>query len=482
MPISLDDTVFSIFTDVAAREGHKTAIDDGDRYFTYAEVHDHAVRLARRIAAVTAPGAPVGIILPNEAAFPVAVLAVLAAGCIFVALDPSFPEARNAFIVKHAGLTAIVVDDTTRSLAKRLDPTIPQIDLAATAHEDTTGLPAGSPDKVATICYTSGSTGQPKGVVHTQRNLIYYVMQRLAMTPLAADDRVAILTGTTVLIGIKDILGGLLSGATLFIVDLRGKGLQELVRVLHRGRITTLRTSPIVIRQLIKLCRNAEVFDNLQHVFLSSDRLFPCRCRSYCVASCHPRAECPLSMGSTETQLITHWFIDRDRPMKESIVPVGYVQPDFQVALVDDRGVPLPQGEIGEIVVTSRYIALGYWRDEIETKRCFSPDSGDSQARTFRTGDLGRMNGEGLLELIGRKDRQIKIRSNRVEPAEVEATIRMHPQVSDAAVINRHDSDNIELVAYVVADKAGLLTTDGLIGMASGTPARRYAPPTNIPD
>ena len=451
MAHTLDDTIFGIFAGVAAREGDKTAVDDGESYLTYAEVYDQALGLARRIAAIAAPGSPVGIILPNGATFPVAVLAALAASCPFVALDPSFPDARNAFIVKHAGMKAIFVDDTTRGQAKRLAPAIPQIDFAVMAHDGAAELPPASPDNVATIGYTSGSTGQPKGVVHTQRNLLHYVMQRLDMTHLGADDRVALPMATTVLFATKDLLSGLLSGATLFIVDVRRNGLQELVRVLRRGRITTLRTVPVVMRQLTKLCRDPAAFASLRHVFLSSDRLFSADIELL-RSVLPPNCRLSVSMGSTETQLIAHWFIDRNRPMKEAIVPVGYVQPSFQVTLEDDGGMPLPPGEIGEIVVTSRYLALGYWQDETETKRAFSPDPGDLLARTYRTGDLGRMNGEGLLEFIGRKDRRIKIRGNRVEPLEVEATICVHPQVRDAAVIARHERDNIELVAYVAAD------------------------------
>src|SRR5262249_2155674 len=104
MALAPDDTAFGFFAAVAARQGQKPAVDDGERYFPHAEVHDQALSLACRIAAVAVPGAPVGIILPNDATFPVAVLAVLATGCPIVALDPSFPEARNALIVKHAGM------------------------------------------------------------------------------------------------------------------------------------------------------------------------------------------------------------------------------------------------------------------------------------------------------------------------------------------------------------------------------------------
>ena len=136
------------------------------------------------------------------------------------------------------------------------------------------------------------------------------------------------------------------------------------------------------MRQLTRLCRDRDVFASLRHVFLSSDRLFSADLKLF-RSVLPPNCRLSTSMGSTEAQLIAHWFIDRNRPMREPIVPVGYVQPGFQIALVDDGGMPLPPGEIGEIVVTSRYLALGYWQDEAETERAFSPDPGDSQARNI---------------------------------------------------------------------------------------------------
>ena len=145
-------------------------------------------RLARHIAAVAAPGAPVGIFLPNGAKFPVAVLSALAAGCPIVAFDQSFPEARNALIVKHAGMKAIVADDTTRGPARLLDPTIPVLDFAATVDDGAASWPPGSPNNLAMICYTSGSTGQPKGVLHSHRNLLHDVKHRIKMTHLTADE------------------------------------------------------------------------------------------------------------------------------------------------------------------------------------------------------------------------------------------------------------------------------------------------------
>lgn len=455
MTFDLDSNVFDIFAGVASRQGSKPAVDDGEHCFTYDEVHDRALNLARRISAIVPRGEPVGILLPNGAKFPIAVLAALAAGCPIVALDPAFPEGRNAFIAKHAGMKAIMVDDTTRDYGMQLG--IPQLDFVAPALAEVAGIRPCFADDVAVISYTSGSTGEPKGAFHTQRNLLHHAMLRLNTTALNANDRVALLTGTTVLLALDDILSGLLAGATLFVVDLRRHGLQELIRVVRRWRITTMRGLPIVMRQLIELCPDAGALAGLRHVFLSSDRLFSADIELFREVL-PPECRLSASMGSTETQMIVHWFIPPDRLMKEPVVPVGYVQPGFEIALVDDDGTAVLPGQTGEILVTGRYLALGYWRNEAETKRAFGAVAGDPLARRYRTGDLGRMGSDGLLELRGRKDRQVKIRGNRIEPVEIEATIRAHPRVRDAAVIARRNGDNVELVSYVVANGADRLS------------------------
>jgi fengycin family lipopeptide synthetase E len=460
----LDRTALEIFSELVAKNPDKACVDDGESRRTFAEVHDDALRLSHCIVKLAGRGAPVGIVLPNGAAYPVAVLGALAAGCPYIPLDPSFPEARNAFIVKHSGMKAVIVDAATRAVVSRMDPTLPQLDFKNSISESiavTPGLPGSSPDDIAFITYTSGSTGQPRGVPHTQRNLLHHVMLRINSTRLSVEDRVALLTGTAVLLSQNDVMSGLLSGATLFVVDLRRQGLQELVRVLRHDRITVLRTLPAVMRLLFDHCRDRDAFKSLRHVFLSSDRVFSDDIKR--LRDCLPTTcKLSVSMGSSEAQLVSHWFIDRDRPMTEPIVPVGYIQPDFDVTLVGEDGVAVAPGDVGEIVIAGRYLAPGYWKDPVATKLAFSSVPNDPQARVYRTGDLGRLRPDGLLDLIGRKDRQLKIRGNRVEPAEVEATIRTHPGVSDAAVIARRMGDSAEIVAYVVADESRLATKEVL--------------------
>ncbi|HUI17375.1 MAG TPA: alpha/beta fold hydrolase, partial [Alphaproteobacteria bacterium] len=454
----LERTVFDIFTEVAAAHADKTALDDGERFLTYREVREAALKLARRIAGTLERGNAIGIALPNGATYPVAMLAALAAGRPYVPLDLSFPEARNRLILRQSGIKAVVVDERTRDALARMDPTLRQLDFAGEdgGSEDTALAP--SPDDIAFVIYTSGSTGQPKGAYFDQRSLLHDAMRHINSAHQSAEDRVALIFAPTVRAAQEDIYGALLTGATTFVVDVRSKGLQELVRALRRGRITMCFSVPFVFRRLVELCTDRKVFETIRIYCLAGDRVFASDVelfRKHFPAT----SRFAVGVGSTETNFYTYWFIPPERPLAEAMVPVGYVPPGYRVAMVDAEGKPVPRGELGEIVVSGRYIALGYWNDAALTERTFSASPDDPAVRVFRMGDLGRMRPDGLVELIGRKDRQIKIRGNRIEPAEVEGAIRRHPAVRDGVVIPRAEGEAVELAAYVVLAQDARLTS-----------------------
>jgi amino acid adenylation domain-containing protein len=463
---------FALFAETAAAHPDKTAIDDGESFLTYREAHEQAVDLARHIAGAVPPGRPVGIALPNGSTYPVAMLAALAAGRAYVPLDLSFPETRNSRILKHAGVAAVIVDRQTREVVSRMGAELPQLDFDALARDGGNGapLPPTSPDDAAFIIYTSGSTGQPKGAYFNQRSLMHDAMRRINATHLAPDDRLALLFAPTVRPAQEDIYGTLFTGGTLFVVDLRRKGLQEFVRVLKRGRITLCFSVPYVFRRIIDLCEDKSVFQTVRNYCLASDRVFSSDVELF---RRHFPATSRLSIGvgSTETNWYAIWFMAPDAPLEDQLVPVGYAPPHYTVSLLDEEGRPVPRGEPGEFVITSRFVAQGYWNDEVLTKRVFSVSEKDPKARNFRIGDLGRMRADGLIELIGRRDRQLKIRGNRVEPAEIEATIREHPAVRDAAVIPRIDERHIELAAYIVVkEEASLSSADLALWLADRLP------------
>jgi hypothetical protein len=230
--------VFDILAETASIHADKTAIDDGYNFLTYGEVHRQARNLADRIARIAGRGAPVGIALPNGSTYPVAMLACLGAGCPYVPLDLSFPEARNTLILKNSGMKAVIVDEDTGDMLTRLHPDLPQLDYGPAPRETETALPGASPDDVAVIFYTSGSTGTPKGVYYVQRAVLHYAMLRTNTVHLSQDDRVLLVFAPMVVVAQQDIFGALLNGAQLFVVDVRRKELSEVVRLMRGGRIT----------------------------------------------------------------------------------------------------------------------------------------------------------------------------------------------------------------------------------------------------
>ena len=158
-----------------------------------------------------------------------------------------------------------------------------------------------------------------------------------------------------------------------------------------------------------------------------------------------------MALSSSETSNIawSRWTQNDDIP--EGVLPVGHFSRDIDISLVGDDGQPVARGEIGEIVVKSRYVADGYWRDPELTAERFSADLDGKGTRFVRTGDLGRINADGLLEFRGRKDDRIKIRGNRIELREIEQTLERLPGIDRAAVVAvPRENHEPMLVAFVV--------------------------------
>jgi acyl-coenzyme A synthetase/AMP-(fatty) acid ligase/acyl carrier protein len=153
-----------------------------------------------------------------------------------------------------------------------------------------------------------------------------------------------------------------------------------------------------------------------------------------------------------------------------SRMPVGRAVPDRQLSIVGEDGNLLANGEIGEMIVASPYLALGYWRDPERTAHFFSVDPNDPETRIFRTGDLGFRRADGLYEFVGRKDHQIKLRGHRIEPEEIEGVLRSIPGVRDAAIVVRKSGSGLpqSLIGYVEVSDGASLTSRVLIAKLAG--------------
>jgi len=302
-------------------------------------------------------------------------------------------------------------------------------------------------DDDAYVYYTSGSTGRPKGVVDTHRNVLHNILRYTDTLRIARDDRLTLIQGPSFSGAVSSLFGAILNGASIHPWDLHRDGLGGLADWVRRSGITMWHSVPGIFRVLTA---GAALFPSVRVIRLEGDlaaAVDAARLR----ASFAPDCVLVNGLGATECGLVRQFFVGHDTPGAPGPLPIGHAVPDMSVAIVDEAGEPAPAGTIGEIVVTSAYLARGYWRQEAATAAAFAAVPGSPTRRRYRTGDLGVMAADGAITHLGRADFQEKIRGERVDVGAVEAAIVGRGLAREAVVRTwRGTDDTSRLVAYLV--------------------------------
>jgi acyl-coenzyme A synthetase/AMP-(fatty) acid ligase/acyl carrier protein len=221
---------------------------------------------------------------------------------------------------------------------------------------------------------------------------------------------------------------------------------------------------PVLFRQWTSTLTGPLACPTLRVVQLGSDLVTRSEVEAY-RAHCSPSTVLVVRLGSTETGTLRTCFFDHRAPRVDNLVPVGHAVQDMDVALLDESGQPVEGSGVGEIVVSSRYVSPGYWRQPELTRERFRPDPARPGTVTFRTGDLGRMGPDGCLFHLGRQDFQVKVRGHRIEVAEIETTLLGHPAVRAAVVATwEPQPGEPRLVAYLVPRTRPAPPVSGLQG------------------
>ena len=449
----LDRPVVEHLERAARRHPNRIAITDSKTSLSFEELWNGLSGLAETIAAETKPGDLIGIMLPTCSIYPVAILACLAAGRPFVALDTHYPGNWLAQVLRDARPALIIGrEDALRGVDKT----------ALTARViHLTGLPRAARkgwrpselgmDQPACVVFTSGSTGQPKGIVNSQRNLLQRVAQSINAAHINADDRFLTLASLSTIVGVRDTITALLAGASVHLLDPQRTGAREILNVIRAEGITVLFSFPALLRSVIAQ-GDKQAGDALRLVRIGGDTTLWSDI-DLLRAWLGPKPAIQLIYAATEAPMM-QWFVDDFCRADDARIPIGFPLPGNRLALIDEYGRNTPPGEAGELVVASPYVALGLWVDG----RCTPGNiesTGGRPGGLFRTGDLVRQRPDGLLERIGRKDRQVKIRGARVDLDGVEAFLRQNLLVRDVVVLARpaiktsSADGEVNLVAYV---------------------------------
>ncbi len=437
--------------------GHRLAVKTKNHALTYRQLDQSANRIARAI--LTKLGEqrePVSLLFKHDAPMIAAILGVLKAGKMYVPLDSSFPKARLAYILEDSQTNLIVTDSENLRLAEELSHNRHQLMNVDDLDDGISTEPIGrsiSPDSPIYILYTSGSTGQPKGVVQNHRHRLHDIMIHTNGLHICAEDRFILLYSSSTGMGTTVLFSALLNGAALCLYDLKEEGMGPLADYLVRQKITIYTSITTVLRHFFNTLNGNEKFPDLRVIYQSGEPLYK---RDVDFYKEHFSENCIMinGIGAGETARLRRYFIDKTTPIPGSVVPVGYPVEDKEVLLLDENGQAVGFNQIGEIAIKSRYLSPGYWRKPDLTEAVFlsNPEWGDK--RIYLTGDLGLMRPDGCLMHMGRKDFQVKIRGNRVEIPEVESALFNLGIIKETVVVVKEDNEgDRRLVAYVVPSK-----------------------------
>ncbi|GAB5546372.1 MAG: amino acid adenylation domain-containing protein [Sandaracinaceae bacterium] len=422
----------SFLHDVLAMDGERRVIDE----MTLRDLLRRAGGIARALRANdVGRGGTVAVATRRGPDLPAALLGVMLSGAAYVPLDPSHPRARIDRVLEDAAPVALVSDG---SLALPL----PTVDLGDVG-EAAPPRPDVKPDDLAYVLFTSGSTGRPKGVEITHGNLAAFLRAMLHVPGLTSDDRVLAITTPAFDISTFELFAPLMVGAAIVLADdtagIDGARLRALI---EEADVSVIQATPPTWRLL-----------------LGAGWEGGARIKAMCGGEPMPRdlAEALIARtgslwnvyGPTET---TVWCSAQRVDAPTSPLPIGRPLPFCAMRVLGPGGLPAPFGVVGEIAVAGPSVARGYrGRPELSAE-VFVPDVVDPASPMYRSGDQGRWRPDGTLECLGRADGQVKIRGFRVELGEVEAALRAHPDVDDAAVLLEDDGASATLVAHVAGE------------------------------
>jgi amino acid adenylation domain-containing protein len=427
----------------------------GTRYrYTYNELNRTANRIAHAILERRGEGTePIVLLFEHDAQIIAAIFGVLKAAKMYVPLDPSHPPARLAYMLADSQAGLIVTDAKNRARAQALAQGTCQVlsidELDPTLSTENPALPIPL-DTYAYLIYTSGSTGQPKGVIGSHGDAMHFTRIFTHNYQIGTHDRLGLLNSCSFSGSLSQIFASLLNGAALCLYDVRQHGVHTLGDWLRRQRITQYNSVPALFRELVATFTGAEEFPDLRIINLGGDRIYKSDVEIYkkyfsdtCIMT--------TGLGMSEAKIIRWFFIDKTTNLSHNYVPAGYAVDDMDVLLLDDNGNEVATGDVGEIVVRSRYMSPGYWRRPEETRQKFRPAPDGGAERLYYTGDLGRLLPDGCLMHLGRQDLQVKIRGYRIEIADIETTLLNLEAVAAAVVVAHTDRGNEpRLVAYIV--------------------------------
>ncbi|KRQ93631.1 non-ribosomal peptide synthetase [Bradyrhizobium valentinum] len=431
---------------VARSDPERVALRYGADELTYKALRLRSDALARTLRERGADRLVVGYWGERDLDWATAVVAILRAGATYLPLDPSLPASRTSFMIEQSRCPLIIGPDQPDSLSlfqasSKGTTQFMAIEAALREGQTSSVVPPSREDGLAYILFTSGSTGQPKGAMIERAALNNHLVAKIDALTLTRTDCIAQTASHCFDISLWQLLAGLSVGGCIAIIDdATLKSPVSLLKAIQGYGVTVVQFVPsmlaIFVEYLQSLARTERALDGLRIISTVGEPLTPGLARAW-LALC-PRVPILNHYGPTEcADGVTHHLVSVAPALADPYVPIGKPIANLEVYVADGPRL-CDTGEVGEICVSGVGVAAGYVNDDVRTKDTFGPNpfSNDpSFQRLYRTGDLGRIRSDGLLECLGRRDRQVKIRGHRIELGEIEARLSAHHLVRGAVAV-----------------------------------------------
>ena len=442
----------ALFEESAARRVDKTAFIVRDERLTYGQIESAANRAARLIAGLSGTANhPVAALLEESVETVVAMLAILKTGKAYVPLNAVYPPARLQYMLEESEARLLVTDAAHADLAATLADGrgVVNLDSLGDGLSDAAPGLAFRADDLACILYTSGSTGEPKGVYNDHHQFYPTVMTSRESVGIRESD-VFLLFGSFAASGpARAALWALISGATLRMGTADDLG--DIPDCIRRENVTIANMGPSILTRFLDSF-DGRALPSLRLVYTAGEP-FPRTLLERFFAAVPSGVEITNGYGLSETGPVCNFHMHAMPEFEGDLVPIGVPVAHTRVLLLDENLEGVAPGETGQIAVISPGSATGYWKKADLTAERFVTDP-ETGARMCLSGDLGRLHGDGNLLHLGRKDNLLKIRGWSVDLSEVEGALRAHPSVKDAAAAVRQDrGGEARLVGYVVANE-----------------------------
>ncbi|MDJ0393765.1 non-ribosomal peptide synthetase [Rhodococcus sp. G-MC3] len=440
------DTLMDRLCEVAYTTPHATALVAEDGAVTFDRLLHRTYALARKIARIAPDVArPIAIETTCTVEAITLMLGVIAAGRGLVPLDPKLPDIRRDHIVDQSNAVRVQGSDIEN------------------VEESSIPLPVATGERIALIAFTSGSTGTAKGVLLSNRMCLSKAYEVGAALGLSPSDRVGNALPVSFGAGINTVFAGILSGATVYCRDPRNTHSDGLIEWISEHSLTTLHCSPSLVRSIAAVTSSSHSPSSRPGaVHAVPDNIIPSlKFVTTYGEPLHARDVIAFRGDSSSVATFVNWYATTEAgavafhkyrvndPLPQGFLAAGMSPNGKSLDIVRSDGKLARQGELGQIRLTAECLAVGYLDLPEQTRERFTTDSGH---RRYWTGDVGRIDDRGVLQLVGRVDDAVNIRGYQVEPAEVESALRSLDGLSDAFVAACEDDSITELEAFFVGD------------------------------